>query len=81
MLLPRFGLKADPNYDPTEDWLDDNKGLPYMVRPYGICKRTCIWLPCQLSVVWQVQDIRARTRMPCLLSILVRTPRHGTHVA
>ncbi len=33
MLLPRFGLKADPDYDPTEDWLDDNKGLPYMVGP------------------------------------------------
>ncbi|KAG2432072.1 hypothetical protein HXX76_008999 [Chlamydomonas incerta] len=33
VLLPRFGLKADPDYDPSEDWLDDNKGLPYMDFP------------------------------------------------
>ena len=31
--MPRFSLKADPNYDPSEDWLDDNKGLPYMDFP------------------------------------------------
>eukprot|EP00198_Chlamydomonas_reinhardtii_P007981 XP_001697318.1 predicted protein [Chlamydomonas reinhardtii] len=33
VLLPRFGLPSDPDYDPAEDWLDDNKGLPYMDFP------------------------------------------------
>ncbi len=33
VLLPRFGLPADPHYDPRDDWLDDNKGLPYMDFP------------------------------------------------
>ncbi|KAG2433580.1 hypothetical protein HYH02_012512 [Chlamydomonas schloesseri] len=33
VLLPRFGLPTDPDYDPAEDWVDDNKGLPYMDFP------------------------------------------------
>lgn len=33
VLLPRFGLPSDPHYDPEEDWLDDNKGKPFMDFP------------------------------------------------
>lgn len=33
VLLPRFGMKGRMNYDPEEDWLDDNKGQPKMDLP------------------------------------------------
>ena len=33
VLLPVFGMKGDMNYDPEEDWLDDNKGLDIMAYP------------------------------------------------
>jgi hypothetical protein len=26
VLLPRYGLEPDPDYDPEEDWRDDNEG-------------------------------------------------------
>ena len=33
VLLPRFDMDADPEYDPEEDWLDDNKGEDSMAYP------------------------------------------------
>ncbi|GAX74549.1 hypothetical protein CEUSTIGMA_g1999.t1 [Chlamydomonas eustigma] len=33
VLLPRFKMKGDINYDPEEDWLDDNKGQDSMGFP------------------------------------------------
>jgi hypothetical protein len=30
VLLPKFGIRADTDYDPSGDWLDDNEGLPCM---------------------------------------------------
>jgi hypothetical protein len=33
MLLPRFKMQGDVEYDPEEDWLDDNKGLDIMGYP------------------------------------------------
>lgn len=33
MILPKYGMQADIEYDPEEDWLDDNKGLTDMAWP------------------------------------------------
>ena len=33
VLLPRFGMDGDVEYDPEEDWLDDNKGKDHMDYP------------------------------------------------
>ena len=33
VLFPRFNMEGDPDYDPEEDWLDDNKGKPHMDFP------------------------------------------------
>ncbi|GAX76045.1 hypothetical protein CEUSTIGMA_g3488.t1 [Chlamydomonas eustigma] len=33
MLLPRFKMEGDIEYDPEEDWLDDNKGQDVMGYP------------------------------------------------
>ncbi|GAX74740.1 hypothetical protein CEUSTIGMA_g2187.t1 [Chlamydomonas eustigma] len=33
MLLPRFKMQGDIEYDPEEDWLDDNKGQDVMGYP------------------------------------------------
>ena len=33
VLLPRFGMDGDMEYDPEEDWLDDNKGKDLMDYP------------------------------------------------
>jgi hypothetical protein len=33
MLLPRFKMEGDVEYNPEEDWLDDNKGLESMAYP------------------------------------------------
>ena len=33
VLLPRFRMQGDINYDPEEDWLDDNKGMDQMDYP------------------------------------------------
>ncbi len=33
VLLPRFGMKGDMQYDPEADWLEDNKGQDVMRFP------------------------------------------------
>lgn len=33
VVLPLFGMAADPSYDPTEDWAADCKGHDIMMYP------------------------------------------------